>query len=69
MEHNILPFNYDLYSWSCLRLIEQQKDISKDHIFMILRLSIQYKIRMEYFHKHIENEIFLRLYKDYKKEM
>lgn len=46
-------------------MVEQQQDLRKDDIFLMLRLGNKYKITIAPFHLHMENELFLRIHRDY----
>ncbi len=65
MEAGITPFDYDYYQWGCARAIDQQQRLEKEEITMMLRLACRYRITLEPFQQHIENELFLRIHKDY----
>lgn len=65
MYNNITPFSYDLYQWTCSRLVLQQERLNKDEILLMLRLGVQYKVRIESFLLHMENELYLRVHRDY----
>ena len=69
MQHEITPFNYDFYQWSCHHLIHHQHALTKEEIMVMLRLACKYKVRIELFHQHMENELFLRIHRDYDYEI
>jgi hypothetical protein len=65
MHSEVTPFSYDLYQWTCSRLVLQQERLHKDEILLMLRLGVQYKVRIESFLTHMENELYLRVHRDY----
>ena len=69
MSKGIVPFSYDSYQWTCARAIESQPQLSKDDIIMLIKLGIDYDIRLTPFSDTIENELFLRIHRDYEYDM
>jgi hypothetical protein len=69
MEGGITAFDYDFYQWSCRRVVEQQQRLTKDDIATMMRLAARHRIVVEPFQKHIENELFLRIHRDYEGDL
>lgn len=65
MARGVIPFSYDFFQWGCGRLIEQQPDLHKEEIFLMMRLGNTHQVRLPYFLKHMENELYLRVHRDY----
>ena len=69
MSSGVLPFSYDGYEWTCARGIECQSQLQKDDLLMLMNLGVEYGVRLSPFSELIENEVFLRIHRDYEADM
>ena len=53
MRGGLVPFSYDFYRWSCARAIEEQETLSKEELFLLVRMGVEYRISWDNFQKHI----------------
>lgn len=61
-ENNVQVFDYDLYLKMCYRVLDFQKKIDFGDIFTILRLGVRHQVRSEVVWRHLEAELYHRLY-------
>jgi hypothetical protein len=49
----------------CTKAVEGQAQLGKEDLMMLMQLGTEYRVRLTPYCVNIENEVFLRIHRDY----